>query len=622
VPLEIRILGSLEAVRDGAPIPLGGPKQRAVLAVLVLHANEVVARDRLVDEVWGDDPPPTVDNTLQVYVSRLRRLLGDGALVRERHGYALKVDTAQIDAPRFERLAHEGRAALDAGAPARAADHLREALSLWRGPALADLAQEPFAMAPAHRLEDLRLTTLEDRIEADLALGRHGHLVGELETLVAQHPYRERFRNQHMRALYASGRQADALAAFEAARRSLDELGLEPGEPLKDLQRRILLHDPALEAPGRHGQLRTRTRRPALVLASLAVIVAVLAAGALAVSLDRGRGSEARALAHVPKNSVAVIDPDTNNVVAAIPIGSRPSSIAVGEGDVWVGATEDESVIRIDPRSRQVVRAIPIGARPTRVVVSDGAAWATSLDSRRVVRIDTRTSFVTDRLTTRQRTFADPAFASIARLKAHQETPLGITAGFDSIWVAQGFSVVSRLQPRTAQVVEQVDVGERPNEIVAGDERVWSTTEGYGEVVAIDPRSNSVVTRLKIGGDREHLGGIAAGYGAVWITAYDDFRDVAQIWRVDPASGRATDSVRLRGSSRIDWQTAHLLGILRVAVGEGSVWVASALHGTVTRIDPETLAITDTISLPGAGDVAVGEGLVWVAVTDWRATRR
>jgi glutamine cyclotransferase len=179
--------------------------------------------------------------------------------------------------------------------------------------------------------------------------------------------------------------------------------------------------------------------------------------------------------------------------------------------------------------------------------------------------------------------------------------------GADSIWVAQGFSVVSRLDPRTTQVQTQVDVAERPNEVAATANRVWATTEGVGLVVAIDPTDNSVVNRVKIGGDLEYLGGIAAGYDAVWVTTYDGFHDVAQLWRIDEASERVTDSKRLKGADR-------------VAVGENSVWVTG--DGTVYRIDPDTLDVTDRIAVPGAVDVAVGEGLVWVAVSADRSDRR
>jgi DNA-binding SARP family transcriptional activator/streptogramin lyase len=605
VRLTYRILGPVEVVRGTTPLQLGGAKQRALLAVLLVHANEVVPRDRLIDDVWGDDPPATVDNALQVYVSRLRRLLDgpDGlrTIDRQGAGYIVHVDPADLDVTQFERLAGAGRAALERGDAEQAARELRSALALWRGPVLADLAGEPFA------------------------LGRHAEAVAELQPLVAEHPYRERLRGQLMRALYASGRQTDALEAFDDGRRALDELGLVPGEPLKELQRQILRHDAHLDRSNRDRGMADRPprRRRRLIPAAIVGAAAVVLAAAVAFATTRESGSaQPRSLTVVPKNSVAVIDPDSSNVVDAIPIGSRPSAIAVGAGDVWVGAFEDESVIRIDPQTRRVIRAIPLGAAPSRVAVADGAAWVTSEDSRLVARIRARTSFVTHRVRTRQQSFADPAFASIARVRAHKQAPRGVAVGFGSVWVAQGFSVVSRLQPRTARVLEQVDVAMRPSDVVAADERIWATTEGFGEVVAIDPRNTSVVTHVKLGGDLEYLGGIAAGYDAVWVGAYDYFRDVARVWRVDPASGRPTDSIRLVGPSRFNWPAALRLGHIRVAVGEGSVWVASVLKGAVFRIDPETLAVTDTISLPGALDVAVGEGSVWVAVTDWRSDRR
>jgi len=236
--------------RDGAPIALGGQKRRALLAVLLLDANRVVSRDRLIDALWGEDPPDTARNTIQVYISQLRKLLPEGALETAPPGYRLVIEADTVDLFEFVRLSEEGRTALGAGDAAGAADTLRAALALWRGAPLADLAWEPFAHGEIVRLEELRLAALEDRIDADLALGRHGQLVGELELLVAEHPLRERFRAQLMLALYRSGRQADALAVYQRARRTLvDELGIEPSESLRQLERAILAHDPSLNAP-------------------------------------------------------------------------------------------------------------------------------------------------------------------------------------------------------------------------------------------------------------------------------------------------------------------------------------------------------------------------------------
>jgi len=244
--VEYRVLGPLEA-RDGdGPIPLGGEKQRALLALLLINPNRVVARARLVDELWGDDPPPTAVGTVQVYVSRLRKILPKGALETRPPGYRLSVEPGALDVARFEQLLSSAR-----GADARdAAALLREALSLWRGPPFAELADEPFARAERGRLEDVRLAALEDRIAADLALGGHADVVGDLERLIAEHPHRERPRGQLIVALYRSGRQAEALDAYRAARAALDELGLEPSAALRTLERQVLAQDPALDAPG------------------------------------------------------------------------------------------------------------------------------------------------------------------------------------------------------------------------------------------------------------------------------------------------------------------------------------------------------------------------------------
>jgi predicted ATPase/DNA-binding SARP family transcriptional activator len=249
--LEFRILGPLEVCGEEGPLPLGGRRERVALALLVLNANHRVSRDGLGAALWGESPPPTAANAIQVVISRLRRLVeGSAELDTERGGYRLRIAPGQLDLDRFERLLEEGRAALADARPEVASARLREALALWRGPALADLGYEPFAQNEIARLEELHRGATEERIEADLALGRHTRLVAELTSLVREHPLRERLRAQLMLALYRSGRQADALAAFQEARRTLvDELGVEPGAELRELNRRILNQDAGLAAP-------------------------------------------------------------------------------------------------------------------------------------------------------------------------------------------------------------------------------------------------------------------------------------------------------------------------------------------------------------------------------------
>jgi class 3 adenylate cyclase len=250
--IELRLLGPLEASRDGRAVALGGPKPRALLALLALDAGRVVSVDRLVEELWSATPPDTATHAVQVYVSQLRKTLGD-VIVRRPPGYVLELEPDAVDIHRFARLAAEGHEELRAENGAAAAGTLRDALALWQGPALADFAYEPFAQTEIARLEDLRFTALEDRIDADLSVGRHAELIAEIEALVEAQPLRERPRSLLMRALYLAGRQADALAAYRAAREVLvEELGIEPGPELKELEAAILRQDESLlleEAP-------------------------------------------------------------------------------------------------------------------------------------------------------------------------------------------------------------------------------------------------------------------------------------------------------------------------------------------------------------------------------------
>ena len=381
---EFRILGPFEVVEDNRQVALGGPRQRALLAILLLHRGEVVSSDRLIDELWGERPPATAAKTLQGYVSHLRKALGTGVLETRSGGYVLDPDA--VDADRFEALVAEAREGVDART---ARDRLGAALGLWRGEALADLAYEPFAQAEIARLDEARLAALEDRIDADLELGRHREVVAELESLVAQHPNRERLLAQRMLALYQCGRHADALAAYrDGCRRLRDELGLEPGRELRALERRILDHDPALAAQ-RAGALRTSRRgRRIAVAGALLLVAAAVAAAVVVLTGGAVSGSEAT------PNSVAAIDVRDNRVVADVPVGARPSAIAFGSGSLWVANLDDETVSRVDPGTLHTARTIPVGDPPTGVAATAGAVWVASAAPGRasvsVRRIDPR----------------------------------------------------------------------------------------------------------------------------------------------------------------------------------------------------------------------------------------
>ena len=258
-PDAFGILGPLEVLRSGRAVPLAGPRQRAVLAVLLLQANRVVSADRLVEDVWEGHAPEASVTSLQTYVFHLRRALEPGrprggaaeVLATRDRGYLLQVSRERLDAAVFEDGLTAGLAALEAGRHSQARERLGRALDLWRGPVLADLSDYAFIQAEAARLDELRLAAWEGRIEADLALGRHDALTAELERLVADHPLRERLHGQLMLALYRCGRQADALAAYRRVRDLLAaELGIDPGEPLRRLHASVLAHDPALDWDG------------------------------------------------------------------------------------------------------------------------------------------------------------------------------------------------------------------------------------------------------------------------------------------------------------------------------------------------------------------------------------
>ena len=312
--MEFQILGPLEVRDDVAGVALGtGKQQRALLAILLIHANELVASDRLVEELWPE-PPRTAANALQVYVGKLRRALeparerGDPAelLLTQSPGYVLRIGPDDLDAHRFERLLTEGRKERESSDYATAAARLGEALELWRGPALADFTYDPFAQAEIARLEELRLDAIEERIDVDLALGNAADLIGELQPLVKDHPLRERLSGQLMLALYRSGRQADALEAYRQTREVLDEqLGLTPSPPLERLQTAILCQEPALEVSTEAATVeRSATARIESISAPSEARKAVTV---LTVRVQGARGVDPEALGGVDERGQAAV---------------------------------------------------------------------------------------------------------------------------------------------------------------------------------------------------------------------------------------------------------------------------------------------------------------------------
>ena len=307
-----------------------GVTSGALLALLLLNARQEVSRDRLIDELWGEDPPPTAAKIVQNYVSHLRRELGEGdpaggPLVTTSRGYVLELADGELDVERFEALLEQGQGALASGDAAQASELLRAALALWRGPPLADFADHEFAQAAIRRLDERRLVALESRIEADLACGRHAEVMAELRELVESNPLRERLRGQLMLALYRSGRQAEALEVFQDTRRVLaEEVGIEPGAQLKRLQEAILAQEPSLrpdqvarlDAPQ---QPRSPNRRRSLLIAALAALVV---GGGVTALLALGTGDEPPRSALPAGDSVALLNARTGRLVEAVPGGS------------------------------------------------------------------------------------------------------------------------------------------------------------------------------------------------------------------------------------------------------------------------------------------------------------
>ena len=563
---------------------IGAPKVRALLVVLLLHRGEVVSTDRLIDALWGERASPTAARTLQVYVSNLRKALGDGLLVTQGRGYLLQIEPGQLDVDRFEALVAQGRVALEDGDALTAASVLREGLGVWRGPALADFAYESFALAEIARLEEARLAALEDRIDADLASGEHARLVGELEALVREHPLRDRLRGQLMLALYRSGRQADALQAYQDARRELlDELGLEPGRALQDLERAILAQDPALDSPGPPtprnlpAAARSRWRGGALIAAAGALLLAAIAA--VAVNLASSGASTIR----VAPNSVAAIDTDTNRVVGQVAVGTRPGGIAYGAGSLWVANLDDQSVSRVDPKTLSTVRAISVGGPPTGIAFAAGRAW--------VVFSDPTKTFVTARS-------LDPQFDEFGRPvrigNVAPGTAAAAAANRDTLWVAPLSGELTQLDPGTGRIIRRVNPNSGPTGIAIGSRAVWMTDSEAGNVIRVDP--TGLLNPIPVG---HGPSGIAVGDGGVWVA---DTGDDA-IVRIDPATHAVTMTIPVgRAPSG-------------VTVGAGSVWVANSGDGTVTRIDPVTLKPVATISVGGSPQaITVADDRAWVTI--------
>jgi len=588
--LAFRILGPLEAIDHERPVALGGPKQRALLAILLLRRGEVVSSDRLIDQLWGERPPATAAKTLQGYVSHLRKALGNDVLLTRGGGYLLAAAPEQVDAARFEAIVADARRALTVGDASRARKLLDVALGLWRGEPLADLAYEPFAQGEIARLTESRLTALEDRIDADLALGLDRGVVGELEGLVTLHPNRDRLRGALMLALYRSGRQADALEVYRRRRLALDdELGLEPGTELRALEQRILAHDPTLGRPAAPAPARSsaerargvRGRGRALIAAGGALLLAAAIAAGI-VELTRGGGIRLRVVA----NSLAAINVRSDRVVGVVPVGARPGAVAFGSGSLWVANLDDQTISRIDPRTLRTLRTIELRDSPTDIATSAGGVWVVESNTNPEAN---STSVFVGRI--------DPEFDTLSGGRRIDNVipsgPGAVAANGNSVWVAPSTGLLTRLNAQTGAVQQRLDPNASPAGITIGDGAVWLSDTEADDVIRVDP--TGLLTPIPVGNGPT---GITVGAGSVWVV---DSLDDAVV-RIDPDTQSVMATIPVGRSPA------------GVAFGAGSVWVANSADGTVTRINPKTGTAT-TIAVGGSPQaITVGGGRAWVTV--------
>jgi DNA-binding SARP family transcriptional activator/ABC-type branched-subunit amino acid transport system substrate-binding protein/outer membrane protein assembly factor BamB len=561
----------------------------------------VVSVERLIDGLWGDDPPETAVTALHVHVSQLRKLLEPDRLsgepptvvVTTPPGYALEVEDCALDLEEFLGLTKRARDALGHGDPRTASDALREGLALWRGTPLADAGTSSILVGERGRLEELRFAALEDRIDADLALGLHRELVPELEALVRQHPLRERPTGQLILALYRSGRQTDALAAYRAARRALvAEAGVEPSSALRELEGAVLRQDPSLDLPvperqsaderlaSRAGTRALRRRGP-LVAATVAAALVAVAIAAATSSLFGGDGPR-----QVPPNSLALVAGRDPHVQRSAPVGAHPTSIAADTNRIWVLNADDQTITRFDRRSG-TTRTFAIGRTPTDLVAGDGPVWVTVDRGTRLARVDPETGSI-DR-----EVVLSPAPTPEGGATTSAGTTIALGGG--TIWAVAPDGRLVHVDARTGRKLGELDV-DATNVTVDGD-RVWVVARG-NRVRLLGARTASVRRGIHV--PATGLTAATAGAGSLWVS--DPLDGV--IWRIDD-----------HGERLVMRTVPVAFGVAGIAYGNHRIWAANAEDSTLLAIDPEMNAVVSTVATGNPPqNLTVDGDAVWVTV--------
>jgi YVTN family beta-propeller protein len=584
--VTFRILGRLEALVDGRRVELSSRRERALLGVLVLKVGEVVSVDALIDSVWGERAPASARHMVHEYVSRLRAAFGDAPLIATREpGYIVERDACELDADRFAELVRAARAAVAADELDEALKAFDEALGLWRGEALGDLALEGDARSAAARLDDQRRAAGAERVDVALALGRHHELIADLERTVAAEPLDEHVLGQLMLALYRDGRQADALARYrEGRQRLVRELGIEPGAELRALEQAILRQDPELTrpmpdaAPARESRSPPRRRR-----LGLAVTIAAVAAAASAVIAATLAKSHAGANARVHGNAIAVVDAATSRLVGSLSVDSRPAAIAYGAGSLWVSSPDARSVLRISPASRRVIASVPLAVAAQSLAASAGKVWA--VGSR-----PTDTSLTLERI--------NPTFNTATRVRRLPMIVAGdsgsIAGRRDSVVVAPRSGFLTRIDPRSGRPLARVDPAAAPTAVAQGFGSSWLAYPEANLVVRVD--ATGAITPIPVG---RRPSAITAGKRAVWVANTLD----GTVKSIDPATSSVITTVKVGTAPAA------------IAEGDGSIWVANAGDGTLTRIDERTSRPSPQLDVGGSPQaLVVANGKVWVTI--------
>lgn len=565
--MRFLLLGPLVIEDERGLVHVAAGKESALLALLLVRRADALANDRIVDELWGEAPPENATKSVQVYVSRLRKLLGADRIETTPGGYRIRLEPSELDVERFEELAAAGRA--------------KEALALWRGEPLGDFRYASFAQVEARRLEELHRGLVADLVDDRLAKGETP--IAELEATIAREPMWERPRGQLMRALYLAGRQGDALDIYRRTKRQLaDELGLDPSPELQRLERAILNHDPELGTPARPRRPIRAKRNVRLVLAG-----GVLLCGAAVAALFAVERGSTRLIAIQP-NSVAVIDAKTSRLVAQVAVGDHPSRLAVDGSTVWVLNAGDGTLSAIDARTERAAPGFGPTLVPSDIAATPGVLWVGDAPAG-----------------------AGEGATTIARFDASRHIRLGTTrlsgrpspgggrpaeerylvAAGAHIWVIGPSLAPVELAARTGRVQRVVHVV--ANSLAVDRNAVWATAGR--SVVRIDRRTGAVV-RIPVSSLFE-LEGIAAGGGAAWATSSAD----GLVWRIVAGPLPHVSSIPVG------------FGASTIAYGDGAVWVGNRFDDSIVRIDASSLRVTRVAAVPAPQDIAVAGSRVYVA---------